>query len=241
MLHISAHTLDDASGARQPALESLTTRAGRALNSSRATARSPERGDARPSSLRLHAEHAPFRARIRELVARALSAADFDGQLAALVTEVREAHAQDNFVGASVGEPSAGVAATRSSDLAQADHARRGHGLRLPAIRIGLAGGLAAMVCCVGPTVLAVIGVVSAATASTWAESLYGSYSWVFRAAGLVVVGALVIFALRRRRQCTLQGVGAARRSLLILVLVGSATYGALYALTTWLGGLAVH
>lgn len=114
-------------------------------------------------------------------------------------------------------------------------------GMGLPAIRIGLAGGLAAMLCCVGPTLLAIIGVATAATAYAWAATLYGTFAWAFRGFGLIVVIALVVLVLRRRRQCTLAGVQKARKSLLISVLVGGATYGVLYGVTTWLGSLAIH
>src|SRR4051812_20350503 len=38
----------------------------------------------------------------------------------------------------------------------------------LPVWRIGLAGGLVGILCCVGPTVLALLGVVSAGTAFVW-------------------------------------------------------------------------
>lgn len=118
---------------------------------------------------------------------------------------------------------------------------RRRDGVWLPSVRIGLAGGLAAMLCCVGPTLLAIIGVATAATAYTWAETLYGTFAWAFRGFGLIVIITLVVVSLRRRRQCTLAGVHAARRSLLVAVVVAGATYALLYGVTTWLGDRAIH
>ena len=44
---------------------------------------------------------------------------------------------------------------------------------RLPVWRIGLTGGLVGIACCVGPTMLALLGVVSAGTAFVWANDLY--------------------------------------------------------------------
>ncbi len=55
----------------------------------------------------------------------------------------------------------------------------------LPVLRIGLTAGLAGMLCCVGPTVLALLGVISAGTAFVWANDLYDDYAWLFRLAGL--------------------------------------------------------
>lgn len=71
---------------------------------------------------------------------------------------------------------------------------------RLPVLRIGITGGLLDILCCVGPTVLALIGVVSAGTAFAWATSLDDQGAWWFRLGGLVVLAGLVWWALRRRR-----------------------------------------
>lgn len=105
--------------------------------------------------------------------------------------------------------------------------------------RIGIAGGLTAILCCVGPTALALLGVVSAGTAFAWATDLYDGYAWWFRLAGLVVLAGLVYWSLRRRDQCSLGGVRRLRKHLLAVVGIAIGTYAALYALTTWLGALA--
>lgn len=110
---------------------------------------------------------------------------------------------------------------------------------RLPAVRIGLAGGLVGLLCCVGPTVLALIGVVGVGTALSWANDLYGGYAWWFRLAGLAVMAGLVVWALRRRRSCSLGGVKAARGKLALMLGVGVLAYAVLYGLTTWAGTYA--
>lgn len=104
--------------------------------------------------------------------------------------------------------------------------------------RIGIAGGLTAILCCVGPTVLAILGVVSAGTAFVWATDLYDGYAWWFRLAGLVVLVGLVYWSLRRRNQCSLAGVRSVRKRLLGVLGVAVGTYALLYAVTTWLGTL---
>lgn len=48
---------------------------------------------------------------------------------------------------------------------------------RLPVWRMGVTGGLVGILCCVGPTALALVGVVSAGTAFAWATNLYDDYA----------------------------------------------------------------
>lgn len=69
-----------------------------------------------------------------------------------------------------------------------ADHAagldRRATPDQLPIWRIGIISGLVGMLCCVGPTILALVGIISAATAFAWANDLYDNYAWWFRVSG---------------------------------------------------------
>jgi hypothetical protein len=129
------------------------------------------------------------------------------------------------------------------SDTAASDasgrSARRSKVDRLPVWRMGLTGGLVGILCCVGPTVLALLGIVSAGTAFVWATNLYDNYAWWFRLGGLAVLAALVWVSLRRRNQCSVAGVRQWRWRLLAVLGVAAGTYVALYAMTTWLGTLA--
>lgn len=109
----------------------------------------------------------------------------------------------------------------------------------LPVWRIGIAGGLTAILCCVGPTVLALFGIVSAGTAFVWATDLYDGYAWWFRLTGLVVLAVLVYVSLRRRNQCSIAGVRSLRRRLFAVLGIALGTYAVLYAVTTWLGTLS--
>jgi hypothetical protein len=108
----------------------------------------------------------------------------------------------------------------------------------LPAWRIGLSGGVVGILCCVGPTVLALVGIISAGTAYAWATDHYDGYAWWFRLAGLAVLALLVWVSLRRRHQCSLAGVRHQQRRLFYVGVIAVGTYGALYGLTTWLGSL---
>ncbi|WP_426975420.1 hypothetical protein ACQCSU_11670 [Pseudarthrobacter sp. O4] len=98
---------------------------------------------------------------------------------------------------------------------------------------------MVAILCWAGPTVLALLGIVSAGTAFAWATALYGNYAWWFRLGGLAVIVLLVWLALRRRDQCSIAGVRRWQWRLLGVLTVAVGTYAALYAVTTWLGTLA--
>ena len=111
--------------------------------------------------------------------------------------------------------------------------------IELPAGRIGVVAGLVAMMCCVGPTVLAVLGVMTGAAAVDLANGLYGEYAWHFRASGLLVGAALVYVSLKRRNACSIDGVRSAKLKLLGGLFVAVTTYAVLYAVTTLLGTLA--
>ena len=100
-------------------------------------------------------------------------------------------------------------------------------------------GGLTGILCCVGPTVLALLGVVGAGTAFVWANDLYDNNKWWFRLAGVAVMAAVVWWSLRRRQMCTLRGLRDVRSGLLVIAVVAVGTYVGLYALTTWLGTFA--
>ncbi len=109
----------------------------------------------------------------------------------------------------------------------------------LPAVRIGVVAGITGLLCCVGPTVLALLGIVSAGTAFVWANDLYDNYSWLFRLVGLAVLAGLVLWALRRRDQCTLGGIRRVWPRLVLALGIAVGTYLVLYAVTTWLGTFA--
>jgi hypothetical protein len=109
----------------------------------------------------------------------------------------------------------------------------------LPVWRIGITGGIVGILCCVGPTVLGLFGIISAATAFAWANNLYDNYAWWFRLGGLAVMGALVWISLRRQRQCSIAGMRRRRQRLLAVLAIAAATYAVLYAVTTWLGTFA--
>ncbi len=107
-------------------------------------------------------------------------------------------------------------------------------------VRAGLLAGTIGILCCVGPTVAALLGLTSAAVAVDLANDLYSDWGWAFKLAGRrhrgrgVLVGTPTGGVVPGRRTPEPHAV----RDRLSLVGTGVLTYLALYALTTWLGTL---
>ena len=95
---------------------------------------------------------------------------------------------------------------------------------------------MVAITCCVSPVVLVLIGVATAAEAVALGDTLYYTYGWFFRGAGILVAGVAVLVYLRSRKSCSLDGAKGYRRLLLTLVIRCGATYAGLYWFTKYLG-----
>lgn len=101
----------------------------------------------------------------------------------------------------------------------------------------GVAAGVVALGCCVGPAVAALLGVTSAAVALDLANDLYSTWGWAFKAAGAALGGVVLYAAWRRSRKCEPERRRGLGRFAAVLVVSGALTYGLLYAGTTWAGG----
>lgn len=103
-------------------------------------------------------------------------------------------------------------------------------------ILFGVTSGLVAITCCVSPVVVALLGIATAAEAVSLGDTLYYTYGWFFRAAGIAAAAAAVIIFLRGRRECSLQGAYRYRGMIAVLAASGIATYAALFWFTKYLG-----
>ena len=78
---------------------------------------------------------------------------------------------------------------------------------------------VAASLCCLSPVVIVLFGLGSAAFASSLADTLYGEYRWAFRAAGLLLLAASVIWYLRREKGiCTIDEAKKRRTEIINIV-----------------------
>ena len=106
-------------------------------------------------------------------------------------------------------------------------------------LKLGVLAGLVGIACCVGPTVLALLGLASVSFANSLSNTLYYEYGWYFRGAAALLGGLGVIGLLRGRGSCTLRGAREQWRLILTVVAMMVVVYAALSWLTTWLGRAA--
>lgn len=109
------------------------------------------------------------------------------------------------------------------------------------ALWIGVGAGVTAILCCVSPVVLFLLGISTATEAISLGDRLYYGYAWYFRGVGVGVAIVAIVIYLRRRRSCTLRGAAANWPTLLGVALVLVVTYGALYTATGYLATLGSH
>jgi len=75
--------------------------------------------------------------------------------------------------------------------------------------------------CCLSPIILVLFGLGTVGVASTLADTLYGSYAWVFRIGGLALLAVSIIMYLRRTKGiCTFDEVKKRRQEILNIVVL---------------------
>jgi len=75
--------------------------------------------------------------------------------------------------------------------------------------------------CCLTPIIVVMFGLGSVAIAGSLADSLYGDYRWVFRLAGLVLLGLSVFLYIRRQKGiCTLDEAKRRRNDIFNVIVV---------------------
>lgn len=106
-------------------------------------------------------------------------------------------------------------------------------------LKLGVVAGLVGISCCVGPTVLALLGLSSVSFAISLSKTLYYEYGWYFRGAAVLLAALGLVGLLRARKSCTVRGTREQWRLLLTIGVAMVVVYVALYWVTTWLGRVA--
>ena len=93
---------------------------------------------------------------------------------------------------------------------------------------------IVASLCCLTPVIIVLFGLGSVSLAASLADTLYGTYKWVFRIVGLMLLILSVIWYLRREKGiCTIDE--AKRRKNEILNIVGIALTVGVVGYFVWL------
>jgi hypothetical protein len=101
---------------------------------------------------------------------------------------------------------------------------------------------IVASLCCVTPIIIVLFGLGSVALAGSLADSLYGDYKWLFRIAGLSLLGLSVLSYLRRQKGICTFDEAKKRRNEIINIVVVALTIGVvgyvvwLYVIVEYIG-----
>ena len=101
-----------------------------------------------------------------------------------------------------------------------------------------------ASLCCLSPLILVLVGFSTASFAASLSDTLYGDYRWIFRIAGLIMLGVSVWMYFRRKGICTIDEAKKRRTEIVntILLVVIAAVIGYvvfLYGIVEYAGILA--
>ena len=118
---------------------------------------------------------------------------------------------------------------TRDTSTRSERHLRAG-------VLMGLVSGFTGITCCVSPVVVALLGIATTAEAVSLGDTLYYTYSWYFRGAGMIVATIAVVLYLRRRGACSIDGAYRYRWMLFALGISAALTYAGLFWFTKYLG-----
>ena len=86
-----------------------------------------------------------------------------------------------------------------------------------------------ASLCCLSPLILVMTGLATVSFATSLADTLYGTYKWVFRIVGLAALLIAFYYNLQRTGICTLDDVKKHRNEiinkLLLVLIIGVLSY----------------
>lgn len=88
------------------------------------------------------------------------------------------------------------------------------------ALKIASIPVLFASLCCLSPLLLLVFGVASVSVAASLADVFYGTYKWIFRGVGILLLFVGLIYYFRRQKICTFDEVKKHRTKVINMILM---------------------
>jgi len=105
--------------------------------------------------------------------------------------------------------------------------------------KIGLFAGSIAILCCVSPVFLVLLGLSSVTAAIALGNLLFYEYKFYFIGASLIFLIAALYVYFKKEKICTLKGLKKNYNLIIIALFVATLTYIFWYYFTTWLASLA--
>lgn len=103
---------------------------------------------------------------------------------------------------------------------------------------IGLITGTVALLCCISPVILVLLGLSTVTAAVALGNNLFNNYKLYFIGASLLFMSSAVTFYLKKKNQCSISGVRKNINKILLTLIVAVVVYILWYLLTTWLGNI---
>lgn len=113
------------------------------------------------------------------------------------------------------------------------------------ALKISSIPAIIASLCCLSPVILVLTGAATTTFAASLADTFYGTYKWIFRGVGILLLCVAYVFYIRRQGVCTFDEAIKRRNELInkfMLVLIVAILfyvvflYGVVEYIGIWLG-----
>jgi len=101
---------------------------------------------------------------------------------------------------------------------------------------IGVITGTIALLCCISPIILVLLGLSTTAGAIALGTNLFDNYKLYFISASIIFMVIAILFYLKNKNQCSISGVRQNINKILLTFIVAVLVYILWYILTSWLG-----
>ena len=103
-------------------------------------------------------------------------------------------------------------------------------------LSIGAIGGTIALLCCISPIILVLLGLSTVTAAIALGNNLFNNYKIYFIGASILFMGGAIAYKLKQKNQCSISGVRKNINMILLVFIIGVVVYIFWYIFTTWLG-----
>ena len=103
---------------------------------------------------------------------------------------------------------------------------------------IGAITGSIAILCCISPVILVLLGLSSVTAAIALGNNLFSNYKFYFIGVSVLFLIIAIFFYLKKKNQCSLSGVRKNINQIIVIVFIAILVYIIWYYFTTWLGNI---
>ena len=102
-------------------------------------------------------------------------------------------------------------------------------------LSIGVITGTIALLCCISPIILVLLGLSTVTAAIALGTNLFDNYKLYFISVSIIFMVTAILFYLKKKNQCSISGLRKNINKILITFIVAVFIYILWYILTSWL------